>query len=73
MQPSLVEIGHIGIEHPLELPLMQDQQVVLAFLSDAPQIAFADGIGSWGMNRRFEQLDATGRRYSAETGSILCQ
>ena len=66
-----IEVVHIGIEHALELFLMQDQQVVQAFLYDAPHKAFADGIGSWRMNRRFEQLDATGHRHSAETGSIL--
>ena len=71
MRSSPIEVGDIAIEHALELFLMQDQQVVQAFLSDAPQKAFANGIGSWRMNRRFEQLDATGHRHSAETGSIL--
>ena len=32
MRPCLVEVGHIRIEHALELPLMQDQQVIEAFL-----------------------------------------
>ena len=63
-----IEVVHIGIEHALELFLMQDQQVVQAFLSDAPQKAFANGIGSWRMNRRFEQLDATGCRHPSKAG-----
>src|SRR5215471_14116590 len=71
MGSCLVEVAHIRIEHALELPLMQDQQVVQAFLSDAPQIAFADGIGSWCMIGGFEQLDATGPRYPLETRSKL--
>ncbi len=37
------------------LPLMQDQQVVQAFLPNTPQKAFADGVGSFRMNRRFEE------------------
>ena len=71
MGPSLIEVGHIGLEHALELLLLKDQKVIEAFLPHAPQKAFADGIGSWGMNRRCEQLDATGRRHSVETGSKL--
>ena len=66
-----IEVGDIGIEHALELLLIQDQQVVQAFLSDAPQKAFANGIGSGSVTRGLEKLDATGRCHSAETGSIL--
>jgi hypothetical protein len=36
MGSYLVEVGGIAIEDALELPLMQDQQVVQTFLSDAP-------------------------------------
>ena len=71
MRPCLVKVRHIRLEHALELPLLQDQQVVQAFLPYTPQKAFADGVGAFRVNRRFEQLDATGRRHSAETGSIL--
>jgi hypothetical protein len=39
-----VEVGHIGIEHALELPLMQDQQMVQAFLSDTPQETLTDAL-----------------------------
>src|SRR5215472_5599629 len=66
-----VEVLHIGIEHPLELLLLKDQQVVQAFLSHTSGEALADGIGLGCMNRGFEKLDATGRRHSAETGSKL--
>ena len=42
------------------LLLVEDQQMVEAFLSDAPQEALADGVGSGSMNRRFEYLNHTG-------------
>ena len=71
MRPCLVKVRHIRLEYALELPLLQDQQVVQALLPYTPQKAFADGVGSWRVNRRFEQLEATGRRHSAETGSKL--
>src|SRR5207248_4858360 len=57
MRSCLVEVDHIGIEHALELPLMQNQQVIEAFLPHAPQEALTDGIGSGCMNLRFEDLD----------------
>jgi hypothetical protein len=44
---------------------------VEAFLSYISQKTLTDGIGLGSMNRRFEQLNATGRRNSADTGSIL--
>jgi len=69
LRPCLVEVGHIGMEDALELLLLKDQQVVQACLSDAPQEAFADRIGSWCVIGGPEQLDATGRRHSLETGS----
>jgi hypothetical protein len=40
--------------------------MVQAFLSDAPQEAFADRIGSWGLNRRFEDLDRARFRYPSK-------
>ena len=63
-----VEVPYIVIEHALELLLAEDEEMVQAFLSDTPQEAFADGIGSWCMNRRLEQLDATGPRHTSEAG-----
>jgi len=66
MGSSLVEVSDIGIEHTLELPLMQDQQVVQAFLSDAPHIAFADRIGSGSVIGGLEQLDATCFRHTSK-------
>ena len=60
-----IEVGDIAIEHALELFLMQDQQVVQALLSHAPQETFADGIGSGRMIRGFENFNgACGRHLS---------
>ena len=50
---------HILIEHALELLLVEDEQVVKAFLSHTPQKAFADRIGAFCMIGRFENLDGT--------------
>src|SRR5215472_10199220 len=66
MRSCLVEVGHVGIEHALELLLLNNQQMIQAFLSDAPQEALTDRIGSGSMNRRFEQLDATDRRQASK-------
>ncbi len=68
MRSCLVEVLHIGIKHPLQLLLLQHEQVVQAFFSDAPQEALTDRIGSWGMNRCFEKLNATGGRHASKTG-----
>lgn len=51
------------MEYGLELPLMQDQQVIQAFLSDTPQETLTDRIGSRRVIGRFDQFDATGRRH----------
>ena len=67
MGSCLVEVGHIDIEDTLELLLIQDQQVVEAFLPHAPQEALADRIGSGSVIRRFEYLDTTGRRHASKS------
>jgi hypothetical protein len=69
MRPCLVEVGHIRIEHPLELLLLKNQQVVQAFLPHTSQEAFADRIGSWCMNGRCENLYRTRGRHPSKTGS----
>jgi len=56
--PCLVEVDHIGMEHALKLLLLQDEQVVQTFLTNATQETLTDGIGSWRMNGRFEHLNA---------------
>lgn len=55
--PSL-EIGHIGMEHSVELRLMENQQLIKAFSSHASQEALTTGIGTRGLGGRFEYLDS---------------
>ena len=69
MRSCLVEVHYILIEHALELLLVEDQQVVKAFLSHTPQEALADRIGSWCMKRRFEYLDGTRCSHPSKTWS----
>src|SRR5215467_12182627 len=69
MGSCLVEVGHIRIEHALELLLLKDQQVVQTFLPHTPQEALADGIGSGSVIRSFENLDATRRRHTSKARS----
>src|SRR5260221_431490 len=71
MRSYPIEVIDIGVEHALELLLAEDEQMVQAFLPHTSQEALADGVGSWCMNRRLEQLDVTGRRHPEETGSKL--
>ena len=66
MGPCPVEVGHIAIEHTLELPLMQDQQVVQTLLPHTSHEAFADGIGSGCMYRRLKNLNGTRRRHASK-------
>jgi len=66
MRSCSVEVHDILIQNALELLLLKDQQMVEAFLPHTPQKAFADGVGSWCMNRRFEDLDSARFRYSSK-------
>jgi hypothetical protein len=59
MRPSLVEILDIGVEHALELLLLQNKQMVEAFTPHTPEKALADGIRSRSAIRCCENLDAT--------------
>jgi len=47
---------------------MQDQQVVQACLSHAPQKPLTDGVSSGSVIGRLEQLDATGPRHPSKAG-----
>jgi len=71
MWPGSVEVGHIGIEHALELLLLQDEQMIEALTSHTSQEAFTDGIGSRGVIGRFENLDATGLGNSCKAHAKL--
>src|SRR5215467_1847493 len=66
MWSCLVKVGDIGIEHALELLLVEDEEMVQAFLLHTSQEAFTDGIGSRSVMRRFENLYAACRRYPSK-------
>ena len=67
MRSGLIEVRYIEVKYALKLFLVEDQQVVKAFLSDTPQEAFADGIGSWSSIGCFEDLYGTGCSHTSET------
>ena len=68
MGSSLVEVHPVLIQNALELLLVEDEQMVEACLPHTPQRAFADGIGSWCMIRRFQYLDIARCGHASETG-----
>ena len=69
MRSCLVKVVDIGSQHPLELLLLQDEQVIETLATYTAQKAFTDGIGPWGVVGRFEDLDAAGCGHTRETGS----
>ena len=66
MWPCVIEVRHIRIEHALELLLMQDQQMVKAFLPHTSQESLTDSIGSRRMIGGFENLDTTCPRHPSK-------
>jgi hypothetical protein len=66
MRPGSVEVAYISVEYPLELLLMQDEQVIETLASHTPEKAFTDGIRSRGVIRGFENLNITRLRNSRE-------
>jgi len=71
MWPCLIEILDIGTQDTMQLLLTEDQDVIQALSTDAPQKAFTDRIGSWRVIGRFQYLDATRCCNTSETGSKL--
>ena len=69
MRSCLVEVCHIRIEDTLKLPLMEDEQVVEAFLPHASQKAFAGCIGSWSVIGGSEDFNFACCCDSVERGS----
>jgi hypothetical protein len=59
VRSCLVKVVDIGIENPLELPLMENEQMIEAFSPDTAKEALTDSIGSRGVIRSFENLDVT--------------
>ena len=46
-----MKVRHIPIEHALELLLVEDEQVIEAFATNAAEKPFTDCIRSWGLMR----------------------
>jgi hypothetical protein len=59
------------MQDPLQLLLLQDEQVIETLATHTAHKAFTDGISARRMNGRFEYLDATGCGHARETGSKL--
>ena len=59
MRPCSVEVVHIGVEHALELLLMQDEQMIEALTPYTAEEALTDGIRARGVIWRFEHLNVT--------------
>jgi hypothetical protein len=57
LRPGSVEVMHRGVEHTVELLLMQDEQMIEALMPHTPQKAFTDGIGSRGVKGCLEELE----------------
>ena len=66
MRPCPIKVGHIRLENTVELPLMQDQQVIKTFLTNTSQEPLTDGIGSRRVIGGFENLDVTCPRHTVK-------
>ncbi len=58
--PSLIEIQDIGLEEAVELPLMEDQEMIQTFSPHTSQKTFTNGICLGSSVRRSKHFDATG-------------
>ena len=68
MWPSLIVVLDICLEETVELFFLQDQEMIQAFLPDASQKAFTDGIGSWRPVWRSKHFDTTCCCHSGKFG-----
>jgi hypothetical protein len=71
MRSCLVKVVDIGSQHPLELLLLEDEQVIETLATHTAQKPFTDRIGPWGVVGRFEYLDAAGCGHARKTGFKL--
>ena len=59
MWPGSVKVEYIGVKYPLELLLMEDEQVIETLATHTSEKAFTHGIRSRGVIRCFENLYST--------------
>jgi hypothetical protein len=69
MWSSSIEVLDIGAQHPLELPLTEDKQMIETLAPHTAEKAFTDRIRARGVIGGFEELDEARRRHSGETRS----
>jgi len=65
--PGSVEVVDIGSQDPLELLLLEDEQVIETLATYTAQKPFTDGIGAWRVIRCFQDRDATGCCHASKT------
>ena len=71
MGSSLMKVQGISLEEARELFLMENEEVIQAFSSHAPQEAFTDSIRSWSPVRSPKHLNATCCCHPRKTRSEL--
>ncbi len=59
MRSGTIEVLHVGAQHPLELLLMQDKQMIETLATNTSQKALADSIRSRGPIGCCENLNST--------------
>src|SRR5260221_6974410 len=71
MRPGLVEVEQIRMKTPVELLLMQNEQVIETLAPHTSQKTLTDGIRARGVIRSFENLHVTRLRSPSEAHSKL--
>jgi hypothetical protein len=71
MWPGSIEVLNVGVQHAVELLLMQDKQIIETFAPHTQEKPFTDGIRSRGLIRCGEHCASTCVRNPRETGPKL--
>ena len=71
MGASAIEVGGIGLQHPEELVLVEDEQVIEALAAHTSQKALTEGIDAWSVIGCPQELDAGPARYSCKERAKL--
>jgi hypothetical protein len=71
LRPGSVEVVQIRMKHPVELLLMQDEQMIKALTPYTAEEPLTDGIRARGVIRCFENLDVTRLRNPSEAHTKL--
>jgi hypothetical protein len=69
LRSGSMKVLDICIKDPLQLLLLQDEQVIETLASHTAQKPFTDGIGAFRVIRRFQDLDAAGGGHTSKTGT----